>query len=36
MSATTVPVVRAGVHERHGRLDGEWKDLLLGDAATEP
>jgi len=27
-----------GVHRRHGRLDGEWKDvvvveLLLGDAA---
>jgi phosphinothricin acetyltransferase len=27
-----------GVHERHGRLDGEWKDLLvverlLGEAA---
>ena len=20
---------RVGVHERHGRLDGEWKDLLL-------
>jgi phosphinothricin acetyltransferase len=29
-----------GVHERHGRLDGEWRDLLiverlLGDAAAE-
>jgi L-amino acid N-acyltransferase YncA len=29
-----------GVHRRHGRLDGEWKDvlvveLLLGDAARE-
>jgi phosphinothricin acetyltransferase len=28
-----------GVHLRHGKLDGEWKDvlvveLLLGDAAT--
>jgi phosphinothricin acetyltransferase len=31
---------QVGVHERHGRLDGEWKDLLLverllGDAAAE-
>jgi L-amino acid N-acyltransferase YncA len=30
-----------GVHLRHGRLDGEWKDvlvveLLLGEAAQEP
>jgi L-amino acid N-acyltransferase YncA len=29
-----------GIHRRHGRLDGEWKDvlvveLLLGDAASE-
>ena len=29
-----------GVHRRHGRLDGEWKDVLvverlLGDAADE-
>jgi L-amino acid N-acyltransferase YncA len=30
-----------GVHHRHGRLDGQWKDVLvverlLGDAADEP
>ena len=30
---------QVGVHQRHGRLDGEWKDLLLverplGDAAS--
>jgi phosphinothricin acetyltransferase len=30
---------RVGVHVRHGRLDGEWRDVLvveklLGDAAT--
>ena len=28
-----------GIHRRHGRLDGEWKDVivlerLLGEAAT--
>jgi phosphinothricin acetyltransferase len=45
-NASSIALVRAkgwrevGLHERHGRLDGEWKDvlvveLLLGDARGE-